>query len=473
MQKILTKYWLMLHVATLTVAVALTTRVSHSWLICGVFWLVLMTLQCAAVLPALRRGESLAEARVRGGKSTLWDPLFYVTLVLTLFALAQVFNSNSQLTYFPESDLWLFSDPHFSWLPSSVDQAASILALTFFVALMCALCVLRHTIGRDSKRLLLQILGCISGLTALISTWGVLNNNEVLLMQANEPGALNQGSLYGFWLLVTFGVYAEKLERRGRGVTLVYALAFVGNIIGVLFFADPLSIFLFLGSSLLLFIYWLLYLRLEVPRSVMVRLILMTLVVFVMLGLSIMGVFKSNPGAHKINMLFNSEGTYLSELLSEKELRSSAALDIWRQRPWAGVGPNGYHHYLGTVVESGKWRLLKDDQLNVRNDVLQMLCEGGVIGLSLVAALVIVLLAPVFYRLRVAWKKHKDPRERSTRVYFMWLSPIVVTSAVALIVLILESFYCSPLNSPALRFSWFLVLATIPAFLPSARLENK
>lgn len=469
MQKILTKYWLMLHVTALTIAVAFTTSITDSWLVNGVFWLGLMTLQCAVVVPALRRGESLSDARARWLRGVSRDSFFYISLGLVVFSLMQLVNSDSKMTYFPESDLWHFSKPLYTWLPSSVDKGASLLSLAFFTAILIGVTVLRHAVGRDSKRVMLQIMACTSGLLALISLWGVLQGSEGSLVASYQPGALNYGSLYGVWMIVSFGVVADKLGRRESGIVLIYALAFIGNIVGVLYFTTTLSIVLYLLVALVLFAYWLLYLRSTASKSITLRLVLMTLLVFALVGCSVVGVFRNHPGAVKIGKIMDSESSYFGDLLEEKGVRSAAALDIWREKPWFGVGANGFHHYLGTVVPESRWRLLKQDHTSVRNDVLQLLCEYGVVGISLLAAMILSLIVPLLYRLRVAWKRHKDPAEHTTRSYFFWLSPITVTGIVAVIVLLCESFYSSPMNSPSTFISWIVILSVLPAFLPAPK----
>ena len=147
-------------------------------------------------------------------------------------------------------------------------------------------------------------------------------------------------------------------------------------------------------------------------------------------------------------------------------MRASAAMKIWQDHPWVGVGPDGFRHFVGSVVNDKEWKLISTNQAFAYNDTVQFLCEYGLLGFGLLFFSVIMLIVSVVYRLRLAWKYGVSDK-KGGRSFLFRLSPSVVTGALALGVCALESLMGSPFRAPCVLISWGIVLSILPAFLPA------
>ncbi len=468
MQKVLTKYWLTVHVGLLVVAVGCWVFGVQIKVPLPIIWLSVLAAEAMVLLPSVRRGETLADSRLRVAQALVWDPSLYLGFALFACAVFQCANGNSVLTYMPESDTWQFSAPAVGWLPSGVDGAASRSAAALFAACCVGVTALRQAAGREGKRFLIQTLAAWSGAVALYKVWLAVNGVEPAAALAWVPGAANAGSFFGFWLVLGMGAFVDALARQQRGVELLYACAFVGNLVGLLFFAEGFTILLFAGAGLLLLLYWTFYLSGEVTKSVQLRLWLLTFFVVACMAAGAAVVFKSNPIEKKVGEAVQS-AEYWSELLESKRARSDAALNIWQQYPWVGVGANGFQHYVGTVVSGKDWARFKRDQACTRNDALQFLCEYGGVGLGLILAWVVTLLVPILYRLRLAWTSRHDAVDHDSRLFLFKLPPLVVVGLMATVLTFTEGMFGNPLRMPTLFLSVLLVMASLPSFLPSKR----
>jgi len=465
-QKVLTKYWLPVHVGFL-----LFMPLVWLWnpLFTGpapLLWLSLLAVEAFVLLPCVHRGETLADARGRVAKGVLWDPFFYVGLALVGFVLIQWLNSGRALKYLSDANIWRFAPPPVAWLPSSVVEKDGLLNLCVWVAAIAGGVLLRQGVGRTAKRGLLQILGAVSGLLAMALVVRVMQGMgtaESLLRESAESRSL--GAFFGFWLVLGIGGVIEAQARSQRGAGVLYVFSFVGNLIGLVVFA-PWSVFSAYGVAVLVLSgYWLSYLRVYVDRAFQLKLFFMTLMVLVLVVLSSVYVFPGDPVFSKIKA-WSSFGAEISKSDTAQELRIAAALKIWNDSPWTGVGPDGFRHFVGTVINDKKWALVKTDPSCVYNDAVQLLCEHGVLGFGFMIALVITLMIPLCYRARLLWLFGASD-ENGGRGYLFKLSPFVVTGVTATTLCSLDSLIASPFRTPALLLSWIFVMAMMPAFLPT------
>jgi O-antigen ligase len=217
--------------------------------------------------------------------------------------------------------------------------------------------------------------------------------------------------------------------------------------------------------SVLLLIYMGAYLSAHVPTHFMVKVYLLTVIVFVSAAILSIFLFPESAVASKIGLASDVSG-YWENLLSTKAVRSDAAMKIWQDHMWFGSGVDGFGYYLGSVLGDGEWAGVRINKGFVYNDLLQILCEFGLLGSAILTALIVTLLIPLCHRAHVAWIR--DTRDSNAgRKYFLRISPFVVTGVVATLCCFAESFIASPFRMPAVFISFFIVMLTMPAFLPS------
>ena len=146
-------------------------------------------------------------------------------------------------------------------------------------------------------------------------------------------------------------------------------------------------------------------------------------------------------------------------------------MKIWEEAPWTGVGPQGFTHYLGTVIEDGDWKNIKEDRRYVWNDFIQFLCEWGVIGSGLLLAIIITWLIPLFVRLRNLFAGHGGDSE-SLKDLFLSLDAYLVPGLVAVLTLLVYGWWSSLFQNPLTFLSWCFVLALVPGLLPSRQMRK-
>jgi O-antigen ligase len=174
--------------------------------------------------------------------------------------------------------------------------------------------------------------------------------------------------------------------------------------------------------------------------------------------------YPRNPVAEKLKAAW-PVAEHWSALSARNDVRSKAAMSVWQEHPWTGVGVGGFYHFAGLAVKPEEWKAVEKDRESVYNDGIQFLCEYGVFGAGLLFAALVILLVPVCYRARLMWQS-KNCGQEPDRSFLLRLSPVVVTGVLATALCCLESFVASPFRSAALLLAWTSVVSSMPAFLP-------
>ena len=466
MQKVLTKYWLTIHVGLMLFCPWFYLAQPRVQGLTPLLWLSLIAIEVAVLLPSVRRGETFADARMRVIRATVKDTLFYIGSAVLVFATIQWLNSGCKLMYLPDADIWQFTDPVVPWAPFSVEAKTSLTNVSVFAACIAGSLCLRHAVSQTGKRYLLQTAMLLSGALAVYSVWQACHSVEPYVGYAFGREWCALGAFFGFWLILGMGVFVEALAREQRGVEVFFALGVVGNLVGMLFFSKAFSMVLYAVIAFLLFFYWMAYLNTHVPKHVQLKLFFVSVVVLVSVTVALTYVFPGNPVEGKIKGLLPLEHSWHA-LAETREIRMNAALKIWQDHPWVGVGADGFHHFVGSVIGDKDWRLIKADQACVYNDSLQLLCEYGLLGLGLLLSAVITLMVPVCHRARIAWKcGGRD--ENDSRIFLLRISPLVLTGVLATGICFLESWFGSPFRSPSVLVSWVFILSVVPDFLPAS-----
>jgi hypothetical protein len=462
-QRLLTKYGLAVHIACVCLFPLWFLGQPRVSGLVPLLWLSLAAAEWMILIPSVRRGETLADARRRVARAFWWDPFLYVGIAVVGLVGMQSLNSGCELVYLPDADVWQLSKPPVPWAPFSVERGAAFTQLAVFTACLTAGVVLRVAVGKGAKRVLLQLLSGVSGAFALVCAGLAFQGREPWAALASGAEASAAGVYFGFWLLLGMGLLAEALARGQRGCALLFVTGCLGNLLGLLCFASPLALSVCAVVAGLLFFYWLVYLAPLVSRTTQFMLFLCTVacVSVVVAGLVL---FPRNPVTAKLEAAW-PVAQYWSALSARNDVRSKAAMTAWQEHPWVGVGAGGFYHFVGLAVKPDEWRAVEKDRACVYNDGIQFLCEYGVFGAGLLFAALVTLLIPVCYRARLmGW--HQTRGAGPDRPFLLRLSPVVLSGGLATVLCCLEGFVASPFRSAAVLLSWTCVLASMPAFLP-------
>jgi hypothetical protein len=458
----LTKYGLVFHIACVCLFPLVFLCQPRVAGLVPLFWLSLAALEWMVLLPSIRRGETLMDARQRVAHAFGWDPLLYIGGAIIVFVGAQCLNSGCELVYLPDVDVWQMSQPPVSWAPYSVERGAALTQLAVFTGAVTVALALRAAVGKASKRALMQALAMISGGLAWVCSGVAFHGGELCAALASGPGASAVGTYFGFWLLLSMGLFAEALGREQRGCVWLFLIGCFGNLLGMLCFASPLVLMVYTVVAVLFVFYWLAYLSPIVSKTTQLKLFLCTVFCVAAVVVGLVFLYPRSPVAEKLKTVWPVT-EHWDTFSARNAVRAKAALAVWQEHPWTGVGSDGFNHFVGLAVAPGEWRAVEEDRAYVFNDGLQFLCEYGVFGAGLLFAGVIALLGSVCSRMRSAGQ-HKTPDQNTERSFLFRLSPIVVSGALAALLCCLESFIASPFRSVALLLAWVCVMASMPAF---------
>lgn len=126
-----------------------------------------------------------------------------------------------------------------------------------------------------------------------------------------------------------------------------------------------------------------------------------------------------------------------------------AAIAIWKDEPWFGVGGWGFKYLVANHVPEEFWPALEQKGwANVHFDLLQFLAEFGVVGLGLLLGALGVMVRDVL------------DRRRCRRDAFWTMG----TAGLALVVVF--SLIDLPFRCPAILYTWVALLAALPSICP-------
>ncbi|MCL2103831.1 MAG: O-antigen ligase family protein [Kiritimatiellaeota bacterium] len=455
-QKMLTKYWLTLHVAALFFATWVSVLYSNTgWVIC--LWLAFFAVQAFLLLPSGIRGETLGEARRRSLWSAIQDPFLYAGIALIVFVCLQWLNSGCPLVYVEDAEVWRYADPPVTWLPFSIQPFHAFTVVSLVVVSVTGGILFRNGTGKASKRFFLNLASMVSGCIAFHMVVKGMSGIEPYSAWGGEAKACNWGTCFGFWMLVALGGHLN-FQDKGFFKTLAWSFfALLGNLLGVLQFETPLGIALVAVVALAILGYWVFFLR-QTSHVIQLKLFSCVLMAAVLTGAFLIFLFPEHPVKAKVVML--AESAYYDRFSSDRQFPSSLAWQIWQDARWIGTGAGGFVHYGQALIEEADWERLSAYDGTVSNDWLQFLTEHGILGTGLFVAVVIVLLIPLFSRLRAVIKKGEGD-------VFGEMDAYVVSGTLAVAVVFANSFLGSPFQSGAMLVSFVYVLAIVPGFIPA------
>jgi len=466
LQKILTKYWLVVNIGITALAVwfVLLVSLKATSLILLLWWSLILA-ELFVLIPAVHKGENLSDARRRTWKTLSADAFLYFGLSVSLYLFVQWLNGGCTPVYDVNAGVWNYSQPDVKWLPYSIDQVDSLRMFNIMTAFVVIGLCIRHAAGKRSKRALLQGLSVLSGFFAVFAVWQGMAGNQTYLGFMLKSESSSMGSFFGFWLIMGIGSYADSLACRQRRTEIIYVMGILCNFAGMLFFTQLPAMIMFTLVAILVLIYTGLYLSAHVSRPFLIKFYMLTFLIIAGGLLVLFVVFPQSALTDKIGLTSDISGSWQA-LVESKNIRSETALQIWKEHKWFGTGAEGFQHYAGSFLNDKGWSLLKVNKGLVYNDSLQVLCEFGLLGSAIFSALLFTMLVPIFYRAHIAWSKGTHSSDAGRR-YLLRVSPFFVTGVLAISCCFAESFVSSPYRFPALFVSFFIVMLSIPAFLPS------
>lgn len=468
LQKFLSKYGLATHLAILAaVPLALAPIVTAATLGSVVLWLSAIAAVWLIIEPSMRLGEHLSAARARVRHDILLDPLFWFMGFVVAFTAVRWMNSGIAMQYNAEQSVWAVSDPSWVVLPASVGDDG-FLPFTIALASTVLLCGLRHGIGLMARAQFGVVGSLVAGLGgATVAGFACAYPNGFSdWLSSGFSGEPFWPSLFGVWLVIGIasGIMAES--RRWRLARLAFVLQIGGNGAALIFFASPLVAVGWLVFAFLALIYCLFYLGRADSSGAVARSFSLAVVGFALPILLLMMYVPETVREAKLDALAPSVA-FGESYQAVRDVLSRYARQMWMSHPWSGVGLGAYGLQAQFLAERADWAVIPPHPVAATNGYWTLLAERGIMGGSVLAVLLGMLLYSWGARLVGARIAHRSQDDADIFPFAMppiaWMGPFCIA------LLGVEAYYSPLFSVELLLFAIVVPLALSAASFPKAK----
>ena len=469
---VLLRYGIAIHVALMVIYSAWARGGSSPVYLWALPWLCLGVLEIALLLPPARRGESPQAACKRFVKGVFLDPVTYICLALLTFLTIQWLNGPCELVEASTAPSgWDYTSPPWPSLPFCVNQEEAVQPLIWFLAVSTAVVAIRHAMRPSARHFILKLFVGNGALLSILGYAQLLTCPGKLYWYRPIPvyffstfGYPNHaGTFFTMMTAVGIGLLLRSLGNKAHRHDLPWLIpAVVLNAAGI--YGSLCRAAIILGTLLLVagLVYGFLYLwgRLSHVKLILAAVIIAALAV----SAAILALVPGSPLKKELDTV---DFAHLGSVYDgDREELATAALDIWKDHPWTGVGGWGFRRYVALYMPEERWDYLREQgRANVHNDALQFLCEHGMIGFGLIAALALSLLAHALVCLP-GIRRDVDEATGRTHSWFGSVSPCVWGCFAAIAAMAVHSTVDLPFRSIANTLVWFILLACLPGFMP-------
>lgn len=484
MRFVLSKVAVLLHLVLLTVFLASGyCRPASLASYLPVILLVLALFEMVMLFAPGRRGDSVADSQARTRRKMLRDPVLYLGLAGLAFVVCQTLNGPCRFVYDAGAQTWVLQSPPLRGLPCCLNRAESFQAFFWFIPAWAGVMAIRHGLTRRAKLRLLNTMALLSGVLAVISLFQYATGRPLLLWGApNVPpryGIFDHvgfaGTYFGMMMLLTGGLLTESMTSQ-TGVVwrrILFVLLML-NLVAATFTLSYPALFFVWGGALIGLVLLCHHVLPTMRGAARLKFLAILLVTAGALAFLHFVAYPENAIHAKVNALFTGKVAH-SGWAAEHRTLGTAALRIFRAHPIYGVGTWGFGHMLGQVLRDDDWRHIAEPNQEAQtcfSDPLQFLCELGVVGSGLLAAILVLLLIPVLRRiyaiLRTRAVTAKDMPAARPRI----ISPVAAGIVMALIGALIVSLFEMPFRNPLVLLTWSMLLAALPALLPLPAAEG-
>ncbi len=382
------------------------------------------------------------------------DPLFHVGVAFLALLAIQCANGGRTLVFDPETSKWFYTAPRVPWLPSSISRSESAeMFAWFFPAWAAMLCVRSGRISRSGLRALFFLMVVNAGLLALFGVLQYLSGtHSIFWIQpldctffASFGYENHAGAFFTLMLSLSCVLLVHDLVRKNgcgsaRRRSLLIACALL-TLLGANLSLSRAAIAL----SWTIVLWVTAYLVQQMwPRLRPVERLYLVLAIAVVLLVAVLLV--AGLGWDVIRQQeWDMKETHRSAnpLGGEWALMRSAAVRLWLDHPWFGIGGWGFRYLLGWYIPPELWGKIRVGDASVHNDALQFLSEFGLFGTALLASWAVIPLVSV---LRAGG----------------WRNPPVRVALAGLSMTVVQSMIDLPFRCPAVLYAWAVILAALP-----------
>lgn len=442
---------------------------SNSYYFWALPWICLLTLEMMFVLPPRMHGQSPRGAVRHLLRRIVRDPVFYFGVALLAFLTIQWLNGPRELEWIAADSEWRFTDPPVPDLPSCVDQDGAKQVLLWFMAVVTAVIAVRTCLDKTAKYFVLRAF-CINGaLLAILGMAQMVSSPHKLFWYRPMPvqffatfGYPNHaGAFFVLVSAINIGLVIRALANLDeRNHPILYSVTLIFNIMAAYLSLSRAA--MILETCLIVFglIYGCIYLYSRIGIAGVAKIFAATVAIFVCLAFMAL----SDKGFSKEFKTITSDNVS-NVYKTDRKMLADAAVKIWQDNPWPGVGGWGFKNHVGLYVPQKDWKILRQaGKANVHNDLLQFLCEHGAIGGGLIFAIVVTIVIHLGWNLSRMRRLFDQNTDRNS-TWFGSIPPTVIMSVVGLSCTVIHCTIDLPFRSTAILLTWFIVLACLPGML--------
>ncbi len=434
-------------------------------------------LEVTLLFPPQRRDETPLEARGRVSREVMRDPLFGLGLALMCYVAIQAINGPRALIFDVDVNRWLVSAPPADGLPSSMNRTEAARALYWVGTIWASLLAIRHGLSRKAGLRFLDALATISGLLALLGlaqyatgtskAFWHLDMGRAFFATFNH--AAQAGVFFAMMALASGGLLISSAATKStRTRKWRVGIVMLLNALGASFTLIPGAILLAWIGLLVVLGYGLAYLLPKLESAGRVRLFSSVVIAIGILAFLNWVAYPENRVRQQLVSMLDGERAEPS-MKTERRILRRAALAVWREHPFYGVGFGGLRHQIGRHLRDDDWEHLHSESPKTsHHDGLEFLCEFGLVGCSLLMGGIVLLLWPLYQRVRTALRRLQHPDNTRISVLHRLPPTFVATSAGLLGAVFLGAFYL-PFHNLLVLLTWCLLLAILPTFFTVSR----
>lgn len=432
----------------------------------------------AALFPAARRGEGVDDARKRVALAFRKDHVTFFGFFAICFVLLQTLNGPRVLRLDARTLEWGFSIAPIRDFPSCFDRLLSLDGAFSLLLVFTAMLVVRDSLGRNGRRILLEQIAAISAALALLG----------LVSYALAPAEAPAGGFATFADPVAAGVYfvmvfsvacgllTTELGQKApsRKKTRFLFVSAVLLFLGAVFSLSALALALAAGVLVVNLAYGLFFLRERALAEKRARLFAVAVVLLAVAAFLHFIAYPGNRVHARIERVFSGPWRTDAQKAEARVMRSVA----WRtfsDNRFAGVGtwgcsdPGSFARHVESLDE---WEALGDQETrrySCGNDLLQCLAEYGSLGCLLMAIPFLALLGGIARRIVCAANRTGRAATRGEdgdEDFFDRFPPLAVSLLLAVATAGATSFVFSVFHQPLVFLFWTIALACLFCSLP-------
>ncbi len=345
-------------------------------------WLSPLAALWVLLEPSRRTDEMLHDARSRVVRAMLFDPLFWVMLLIVVIAGLRWANGGIELAYDPEKSEWFVSEASMKFMPASV-LGCGKLPFAASLALLVILQGCRHALGKSARASFLLSASTLAGVAGVAAAVAVYfgHSGAVAATKCGLSESSFAGSAFGAYFLAGFAALVAAFENRWTRQFGLFAFALGGTATGVYFFAPAPVSALYLASGIVMLAVCVGYAGFFLGGTTPFKCVATVLIAAAIPCLLAAGLAPEGMNADRLAAFSDEGGSLFRDgFFKLRELLSGMASKAWGERPWIGKGIGSFPLDVRFAATPEQWKLLPATVDGTLNGYWLLLAERGIVG---------------------------------------------------------------------------------------------